>query len=93
MKVNYLIIFVTLVSILIRDKIACTPVTDVKCSCFFEIIPFCPGLLQCETACKDYSAWYTVCVLNEGDGNHYCECFGNKKDQTRNKSDKLSFLN
>ena len=52
-----------------------------KCSCGLTLILFCPGVIQCTETCKDYSGM-SICVINEADGNHYCECMGTKKSLT-----------
>jgi len=79
MKISIKCLIILLLTIL--ALVTCEPVTQVKCTCGFTLILFCPGAFQCWNACKDYKAWYTVCVLNEGNGNHYCECFGGKKTE------------
>ena len=53
-------------------------VTDKQCTCGFTIILFCPGVIQCTKTCWNYTGM-SVCVLNEGNGNHYCECLGDEK--------------
>ena len=89
MQIKYLLILLVILP-LICLTVADEPVTDTKCTCGLTIIVFCPGAFQCWNACKDWKAWYTVCVLNEGDGNHYCECFGGKKGE--NEPNQLKYL-
>ncbi len=89
MEFKKILLLLVIFLIFISDVIS-LPVTGTKCSCGLTLIVVCPGAFQCWDACKNYTSWYTACVLNEGNMNHYCECFGEPK--TNSSDPKLAFL-
>ena len=77
----------TIILIILCFNLINSEVTKTECSCGFTLIVVCPGIIQCTKACWDFTG-ISVCVLNEGDGKHYCECLGKKKSEEKN----LQFL-
>jgi hypothetical protein len=89
MKMQFFKIFILIICCLTIK----TEFTNTECTCGFEFIFVCPGLIQCTRACWDYTGM-SVCVpKNEASLQHYCLCTGNKKtSEEKNKNNYLLFL-